>query len=617
MNDAPEGGGTAARRIGTAPDSRGAAHVRGDDITAGGLACGSCGIELRAGDKFCHECAARVVAFATPAEYKQVTVLFADVVHSMDIAAAVDMERLREIMTELVGRSAAVVRRYGGGTVEFTGDGVMAVFGAPVALEDHAFRGCLAALAIQEEANRLAAEVQRRDGVALRLRVGLNSGRVIAGAIGSGSLGYAAIGEQVGMAQRMESVAPPGGVMLSESTARLVEGTTVLGEPEMVQIKGFSAPVGARRLLSTETRRGRPGRQRSTLVGRNWELSSIVGLLDQSITGNGRVVRLAGPPGIGKSRLVLEAASIAAERGVEVFTTYCESHTSDIPFYVATRLLRDVFSITGLEAGAARANIRSRMQKAEPEDLLLLDDLFGIADPGVPLPGIDPAARTRRLTALMNAAAVARTTPAIFVIEDAHWIDHISEAMFGEFAAVVPQTHLLVLITYRPEYHGTLDRLPSSHRIPLTPLQDSDSKALTAELLGPDPSVAQFVVQVAERAAGNPFFTEEIVRDLAERCVVAGELGAYVSQHRDADVRVPASLQAAIAARIDRIGPTAKHALNAAAVIGSRFDSELLADLVEDVEVSELIGAELIDQVRFTHASRVRLSPSADPCGGV
>ena len=157
----------------------------------------------------------------TPAEYKQVTVLFADVVRSMDIAAAVDMERLREIMTELVERSAAVVRRYGG-CVEYTGDGVMALFGAPVALEDHAFRGCLAALAIQEEANRLGAEVQRRDGVALRLRVGLNSGRVIAGEIGSGSLGYAATGQPVGFAQRMESVAPAGGVMLSESTARAV-----------------------------------------------------------------------------------------------------------------------------------------------------------------------------------------------------------------------------------------------------------------------------------------------------------------------------------------------------------------------------------------------------------
>src|SRR5258705_7906292 len=167
----------------------------------------------------------------------------------MDSAAAVDVERVREIMTELVERCAAVVVRYGG-TVEYNGDGVMALFGAPVALEDHAFRGCLAALAIQEETNRLAAEVARRDGVDLRVRVGLNSGRVIAGEIGSGSLGYAATGETVGFAQRMESVAPAGGGMLSESTARLVEHKAGLAEPPGVDIKGADEPVPPRRLMA-------------------------------------------------------------------------------------------------------------------------------------------------------------------------------------------------------------------------------------------------------------------------------------------------------------------------------------------------------------------------------
>jgi class 3 adenylate cyclase len=164
--------------------------------------------------------------------------LFADVVHSMDIAAAVGPERLREIMTDLVNRAAMVVQHFGGTVGSFTGDGVMAVFGAPVALEDHAVRACLAALGVQDEAKRLAEEVQRRDGADLRLRIGLNSGQVIAGEIGSGPLGYTAVGEQVGMAQRMESIAPPGGVMLSASTARLVEGAASLAEPELVQING-------------------------------------------------------------------------------------------------------------------------------------------------------------------------------------------------------------------------------------------------------------------------------------------------------------------------------------------------------------------------------------------
>src|ERR1700758_1512179 len=488
-----------------------------------GVACGSCGTEPREGARFCDACGSAIAPATEHAEFKQVTVLFVDVVHSMDIAAAVGAERLREIMAELVSRCVSVVQRYGGTVDKFTGDGVMALFGAPVALEDHAFRACLAALDVQRETERLAAEIQRRDGIALQLRVGLNSGQVVAGGIGSGPTGYTAVGEQVGMAQRMESVAPPGGVILSESTARLVEAAVLLGEAEKVCLKGFSTPVCARQLLATATETRRRGRWWSTLVGREWELSTLAGLLEESKHGSGRVVRLMGPPGIGKSRLVLETTAIAAERGVDVFTTYCESHTSDIPFHVATRLIRNVFSIGDLEPHAARARVRAGLPEADPEDLLLLDDLLGIVDPGVSLPLVHPAARTRRLTSLFNAAAVARTSPAIFVIEDAHWIDQISEGMFAEFANAVPLTHVLLFITYRPEYHGPLDRLPSSHRISLSSLQDSASTALVAELLGSDPSVNEFVEQVTQRASGNPFFAEEIVRDLAERGVVGGE----------------------------------------------------------------------------------------------
>ena len=182
------------------------------------------------------------------------TLLFADVVHSMDIAAAVGAERLREIMADLVNRAAVVVQRYGGTVGSFTGDGIMAVFGAPVALEDHAVRACLAALGVQEEAKRLAVDVQDHDGVPLQLRVGLNSGQVIAGEIGSGPFGYTAVGEQVGMAQRMESIAPPGGVMLSASSARLVDGMAALGDAELVRIKGSDKPVAAQRLLGLEER---------------------------------------------------------------------------------------------------------------------------------------------------------------------------------------------------------------------------------------------------------------------------------------------------------------------------------------------------------------------------
>jgi len=562
-------------------------------------ACRTCGTEPRVGARFCDGCGAAVTEHDVRAEYKQVTVMFADVVHSMDIAAAVGPERLREIMADVADRCAAVVQRFGGTVDKFTGDGIMAVFGAPVALEDHAFRACLAALGVQEEANRLAVDARERDGVDLQLRVGLNSGEVIAGEIGSGPFGYTAVGEQVGMAQRMEAVAPPGGVMLSVSTARLVDGAVTLSEPEPVSIKGADKPVPGRRLLGMAERPA-VGRAESNLVGRRWELSAVESLLDRAVDGHGAVVTVVGSPGIGKSRLVREVAAIAAGREVEVFSAYCESHATDIPFHVVARLLRAAFGVRDLEGSAARDRVRSRVPGADPEDLLLFDDLLGIADPDVELPKIDPDARRRRLTALVNAASLARQVPTVYVIEDAHWIDEVSESMLAEFFTVIPQTPSLVLVTHRPEYRGVLSRVAGAQMIALAPLSDSETSALVSELLGSHPSVGEVVTMVADKAAGNPLFVEEIVRDLAERGVLRGNRSAYESTADAGEVSVPATLQATIAARIDRLDSAAKRALSAAAVIGSRFSRELLEMLGIDPVLEDLMGGEFIDQTRFT-----------------
>jgi class 3 adenylate cyclase len=563
-------------------------------------ACPTCGTELLEHARFCHGCGSPVEDAGIRAEYKQVTVLFADVVHSMDIAATVGAERLREIMTELVNRSSVVVQHLGGRVDKFTGDGIMAVFGAPVALEDHAIRASLAALGLQEEAKRLAVDVQERDGVDLQVRVGLNSGQVIAGEIGSGALGYTAVGEQVGMAQRMESVAPPGAVMLSASTARLVEGAAALGEPEMLRVKGADEPVAAQRLLGIGERHRAAWRGESSLVGRRWEMSAVEGLLDRAVDGHGAVVTVVGSPGIGKSRLVREAAALAAVHGVEVFTVFCESHTADIPFRVVARLLRAATGVRGLDGPAARAQVRSRAPDADAEDLLLFDDLLGIGDPEAKLPKIDPDARQRRLTALVNAASLARQAPAVYVVEDAHWIDEVSESMLADFVTVIPQTPSLVLVTYRPEYRSVLSRVPGAQTIALAPLSESETAALVAGLLGAHPSVGGVGTRIVERAAGNPFFAEEMVRDLAERGVLRGTRSAYISTVDAAEVSVPATVQATIAARIDRLNPGAKRSLCAAAVIGSRFSRDLLETLGIEPVLGELVVGQFIDQVSFT-----------------
>ena len=421
-----------------------------------------------------------------------------------------------------------MLKRYGGTLSQFTGDGIMAVFGAPVALEDHAVRACLAALGLQEEAKRLAAEVQGRDGIDLRLRVGLNSGQVIAGEIGSGSVGYTAIGEQVGMAQGMESVAPPGAVMLSASTARLVDSSAALGEAELVRIKGADKPVAAQRLLGIGDRHRAVERAESNLVGRRWEMSAIEGLLDRAIDGHGAVVGVVEQPGIGKSRLVRELSAMASARGVEVFTTFCESHTSQIPFHAIARLLRVAFGVEGLDTRVARDGMRDRIADADREDLVLFDDLLGIADPDTDLPRIDPDARRRRLTALVNAASLARTAPALYVIEDAHWIDERVDA--GRLLRGHPAHRVVGVDHLPPRVRGSAD----------ADAQCTDDRACTAKRPGDgSPGVTSCsgrtlrLVHWVIRSPSGPLvtrsFAEEIVREVAERGVVEGKSGAYIS----------------------------------------------------------------------------------------
>jgi adenylate cyclase len=329
-------------------------------------------------------------------------------------------------------------------------------------------------------------------------------------------------------------------------------------------------------------------------------LSAIAAILDEAVDGAGCVVNVMGPPGIGKSRLVREAAAIAAARGMEVMTTHCESHARDIPFHAIARLLRAGTQTTHLDAETARAQIRKRFRDADPEDLVLFEDLLGIRDPGDALPEIAADARRRRLTALINSASLDRGDPALYVIEDAQWIDEVSESILAEFLSVIPRTPSVSLITHRPEYRGVLTRVSGAQAIALRPLSDAHAAELAQELLGADPSVASLAATVAERAAGNPFFAEEMVRDLAERGVLDGELGSYRLRSHTVDASVPATLQAAIGARIDRLEPTAKRTLNAASVIGTMFDDKVLKALHDDVDVGPLIEAELVDQVRFS-----------------
>jgi adenylate cyclase len=567
--------------------------------------CGSCGNDLRAKARFCDVCGASV-ASPSMTEYKQVTVLFVDVVGSMKLAAVLHPERLREIMNELFNRAAAVVQRYQGTLDKFTGDGLMALFGAPAALEDHALRACISALEIQTVTQGFAVEVFRRDGIRLQVRAGLNSGEVIAGSMGLGAGQYTAVGHPVGMAQRMESAAPPDGVLCSLSTARLVDGATHLAPVEEVAIKGSDAPVPARRLLAVQSDRMVVGRNEGVMVGRDADLGRLQGIFD---TGRSHLVSVVGAAGVGKSRLIGEFSALAARQGAHVVLARCEAHTTTVAFRASARLLRAMFNVEGLGNADARAHVLAQCGGtliSDSADAQIAYEVMGIADPDAPPLQVSVDGRRRRLVQVMSQAVLARPERILFVLDDAHWIDAPSDEVLADFADTLTAKSSMFVTTFRPEFGGAL-RQHADETIALRPLTDAMAVQLVCQLLGNDPLLAGLVQRIAVAAVGNPFFVEEIVRDLAERGVISGSRGGYRLIGRVDEIGVPATVQAVLAARIDRLPAQAKAIVNAAAVIGNRFDVDTLHALLPDAASSalaDLVSAELIDQTEFIPRQR-------------
>ena len=308
---------------------------------------------------------------------------------------------------------------------------------------------------------------------------------------------------------------------------------------------------------------------------------------------------VAGPAGIGKTRLGEEAAAIARGRGVDVVSVFCESHTSDVPFVVVARLLRDAARITELGDEAARAQVRAVLSDASDDDVLLLFDLMGIRDPDTPPPTIHADARRRRLVALFSTVSLARTRPVLYVIEDVHWIDEVSESMLAEFLAVIPQTPSLMLISYRPYYRGVLANVQGAQTISLTPLTNAETAELLDELLGTDQSIAGIKALLPNGPGGIRSSRRRwCASSPSAQCL--GRPWRFHLRHRSSRGHRPCHLQATIAARIDRLDPDSKRTLNAAAVIGSRFTPDLLAAVGNVPAVDALLAAALIDQVRFT-----------------
>jgi class 3 adenylate cyclase/DNA-binding IscR family transcriptional regulator len=531
----------------------------------------------------------------------------------MLLAERLDPERLRVVTAEVTRRCAECVTRFEGMVDKFTGDGVSALFGAPVALEEHARRACYAGLEMQRSVAAYAAELKAAEGIELALRVGINSGEVIVGDIATaGGFTYTAIGHTVGLAQRMESLAQPGKVYLTGHAARLAQGYLALRELGPHQVKGSSRPVPVFEVVGLGTARGHidvaRGRGLTRFVGREAELRELADALAHAQAGDGQVVGIIGDPGLGKSRLVSEFIGDLRQRGVEVHEAHCQAHARALPLVPVLEMLRSYFGITeDLGAQVARARVEARLLEVDARlagELPLIFEFLAVPDPDRPLGAIDPEARRRRLLELIRrlVRAPSRTQVVVNAIEDAHWVDPASDEFLANLVEATAGARNLVVVTFRPEYAAAWMRRSWYRQLPLSPLEPAMVTRLLGELLGSHPSLDGLAELIASRTGGNPFFLEEVVRDLAETGVLLGEPGGYQLAGEVTQVAIPETVQAVLAARIDRLGQKAKHVLGAAAVIGREFDRDLLERVAQitpnalDAVIDRLSEAELIAQ---------------------
>jgi class 3 adenylate cyclase len=531
-------------------------------------------------------------------ERKQVTVLFADVKGSMDLAEQRDPEEWRGMMQRFFALLADSVRRFEGTVDKFTGDGIMAVFGAPIAHEDHARRACYAALRMLDDVGEYAGELRRKHGLSFSVRIGINSGEVVAGSIGAEGEGeYTAIGHTVGLAQRMEALAEPGKAYLAEAAAELARGFLELKDLGEFEIKGASRPVRVFELAGIGAARSRldlsQERGFTSFVGRDEEMAVLEQAMERAEAGEGATVGIVAEPGIGKSRLCYEFAQRCRSRGIEVFECQAQSHGRGIPFMPVLQMLRAYFGISdGDPERIVREKIAGRALLLDPkliDDLPLLFDFLGVPDPNRPLPQLSAEARQRALRGVVCRLVQApnRQEPVVTMIEDLHWIDEASEVLLGELLSAVEGTKTMAIVNFRPEYEGAWS-VPAEYReIALRPLGPADTAELVADLAGEDPSLDGLAEHLHERTAGNPFFIEEIVRGLAETGHLEGERGAYRLVRPLDDIGVPAGVQAVLAARIDRLEPRAKRMLQAMAVAGKEVSEPTLLRISRSGERSE------------------------------
>src|SRR5262245_40623000 len=605
------------------------------------LTCAKCQSTLPTGAKFCLECGEPVATsaasrFAAPeaftpkhlaekiltsktaleGERKQVTVLFADLKGSMELLADRDPEEARNLLDSVLALMMEAVHHFEGMVNEARGDGIMALFGAPLAHEDHAIRACYAALRMQEAVKRHADEVRRREGVLVQIRVGINSGEVVVRSMGSDlRMEYSAVGRTTHMAARMEQLAAPGTIQVTGETLRLVEGFVQVTALGPVPVKGLVEPVEVFELMGAGTVRTRfqaaARRGLTRFVGRNAELAQLRDALDRASQGRRQVVAVVGEPGVGKSRLLWEFTNSHRLQGWLVLESASVSYGKATSYLPVIDLLKRYFKIEDRDAlREIREKLTGKLLTLDRALEPTLPALLALLD--VPVDdtqwnALDPAQRRRRTLDAVRQLLLheARERPLLLIFEDLHWIDGETQALLDSLVESLPAARLLLLVNYRPEYSHGWGSKTYYRQLRIDPLPPEGADELLDALLGTHAALAPLKIMLVERTDANPLFLEESVRALVETGALAGERGACRLTRPIEQLKIPTTVQAILAARIDRLTPEGKRLLQAAAVIGKDVPLPLLlaiADVPEHevrAELTRLQAAEFLYEVRL------------------
>ncbi len=601
-------------------------------------ACSSCGNELRPSARFCDSCGHPVAGAVEPArpapreytpshlaeriltsrsalegERKHVTVLFADVADYTALAERVDPEEMHALMDRCFQRILAQVHHYEGTVNQFTGDGVMALFGAPIALEDAPRRAVLAALALQRALEPLAAEVRERHGRDFRMRIGIHTGAVVVGRIGDDlRMDYTAVGDTTNLAARLQQSAEPGCVLISEATSQRVSGFFDLEALPPLRLKGKSEPVRAYRVAGERAVGDRveaavAGDGLTPLVGRGPDLDALGAAFEAARRGQGRAVFVVGEAGIGKSRLVYEFRERLRDEPHVWVEGRCASYARDTAFLPLIDAMRRAFGLEDRDDDTQAIAKIERAVQAFGDDLEwtlpFLRQLLSLppGDPAlVQMAAVTRRSETSRALHALFLAAVERR-PLVFVVEDLHWIDPASEEFLGFLSDAIPAARALFVFTHRPGYRHPFGDRSYHVRLSLQPLSREETGLMAGSLLEsrniPD-SLAQLI---ASKSDGNPLFVEEITKSLLDEGVLRRTADGVELARELADVSVPDSIHGVLMARIDRLADEPKRAIQVASVIGREFAVRLLDRITElgertDAVVGELRALELIYQ---------------------